>query len=36
VAVFEKVWNCREKMKTRMVNCALWWYLKRFGTAEKK
>jgi len=23
-------------MKTRMVNCALLRYLKRFGTAEKK
>ena len=33
--VFEKICNCREKMKTMPLKHAFWWYMKRFGTAEK-
>ena len=36
MTVFEMIWNCRKKMKTRTVNGAFWRYLKRVGNAENK
>jgi len=33
--IVEQIWNFREKMKIKSLKHALWWDVKRVGTAEK-